>query len=86
MIEVTTRTDRSFGMATLQTLVRPFRPMLVKPGKPTSAGSNQLDVHRSAKRHFRVEERQVEGIWVYDIVPKTTKESKGGAAHKKRIY
>lgn len=88
MIDVATRSDRSFGMATLQTLVRPFRPNLVKPGKPQPAGSNKLTVHRSAKKHCHVEQRQIERIWVYDLVPKSQQRStvKAEPIASKHIY
>jgi hypothetical protein len=76
MITVDTRNDRSFGMTVLQNLVKPFRPMLVKPGKTTPAGSPKLKPHRSAKKKCTVNERFLNETWLYDVIPNAMTKSK----------
>lgn len=88
-MRITARHGRSRSMILLQTLIRPFGTSLVKPGKPTAAGSPRLTPHRSAKKNgCSVQERQVEGIWLYDVVHqggRTDEKSPSGSA-RKRIY
>ncbi|KAH0368834.1 alpha/beta-hydrolase, partial [Aureobasidium melanogenum] len=83
-MEVSTRSDKSTPISLLQTLIKPFRPSLIKPKKEFPAGSPYLDVHKTAKKRCNVTERQVEGIWLYDMKPKTPSSPKEGSMAKKR--
>lgn len=74
-------------MAILQTMVKPVRPRLVKPKKVFPPGSPRLGKsdYKNIILKASVSERQEEGIWIYDVVAKTSAHStKGGV--RKRIY
>ncbi|KEQ99348.1 hypothetical protein AUEXF2481DRAFT_35250 [Aureobasidium subglaciale EXF-2481] len=75
-MEITTRCDKSTPISLLQTIIKPFRPRLIKPKKEFPAGSPYLDVHKAANKRCNVTERQVEGIWLYDMKPKYTSSPK----------
>ncbi|KAI4838614.1 alpha/beta-hydrolase, partial [Aureobasidium sp. EXF-8845] len=83
-MEISTRSDKSTPIALLQTIIKPFRPHLVKPKKEFPAGSPYLDVHKSAKKRCDVTERQVEGIWLFEMQPKTPSLTKGESVGEKR--
>lgn len=88
-IIISTRKGRSPSMLLLQNLIRPFGTSLVKPGKPTAAGSPRLTPHRSAKKNgCTVEDRKVEGIFLYDVVHHGTRAGEKGSSGSatKRIY
>ena len=65
------RSDRSIYSFLLQACLRPFRGWLVEPSKVLPAGSNRIDVDKQVQRTMRVQERQQDGIYVYDMTPKT---------------
>lgn len=76
-IKITRRTDKSLPMKFIHTILRPIRPRLVNPKSVAPEGSQQLTPHRKATRRCHIRERQVHGIWVYDI---TRKDASGGGA------
>lgn len=81
-LTITRRNDRSAYMATIQFLLRPFRPRTVKPSKIFPPESPHLDPPRRITRKCTVEKRKVEDIWLYDI---TSKEG-APADRKRRIF
>lgn len=88
-MRVSVRNERSFSMILLQSAIRPFGTLLVKPGKPTATGSPRLTPHRSAKKNgCTVAEREVEGIFLYDVVHHGTRSGEKGSSGsaRKRIY
>lgn len=70
-------------MSLLQTLIKPIGQKLITPKKEFPAGSVKLTPHKAAKKKCHITERQVEGLWVYDLTSKSsqhqsTRESKTG--------
>lgn len=62
--------------------MKPFRPMAVETDKITGPGSPRLTPHKKASERCEVEERQVEGIWLYDMsfqFPEETTNVGGGS-------
>ncbi|KAK3712134.1 hypothetical protein LTR37_009225 [Vermiconidia calcicola] len=78
------RTNRSIPTFILQHLIKPFNTRLIQPKKGLPGGSNQLEVHRKAKKRCDVQERVVEGIYIYDMLPKHQLAQNGSARKKKR--
>ncbi|KAL8969061.1 MAG: hypothetical protein Q9183_002171 [Haloplaca sp. 2 TL-2023] len=64
----------------LQLPIKPFGTFLGKPGKPLPAGSPRLTPHPTAEASCNISERQVDGIWIYDL------SAHEGARNPKRIY
>ncbi|KAF2768763.1 alpha/beta-hydrolase [Teratosphaeria nubilosa] len=87
-ITVTKRTNRSIRMFLLQHLLKPFHAQLTKPRKEYPAGSPKLEPHKKAYKQCDVTERQVEGIYIYDITARIPKSQAITAekARRKRIY
>lgn len=81
-IHVTKRHDRSTLMMLLQLLIKPFAAQLVSNDTVFPAGSPQLTPHKRATKRCRVQERMVEEIYLYDIVPTVGKEEKKGEKKK----
>ena len=54
-------------MHVLHSLVRPFKPKLVSSGITCPAGSQQLTPHAKARKTCRINERLVDGIYIYDL-------------------
>jgi acetyl esterase/lipase len=65
-IKVTSYDDLSVLYKVLRTVIRPFRPRLVKPGKPLPLGSPKLSPPHAK---CATSERQVEGIFLHDFLP-----------------
>ncbi|KAF2096063.1 alpha/beta-hydrolase [Rhizodiscina lignyota] len=88
-MRTTNRSDRSLYMRILQRVIRPFKevPGLIKPNKTYPAGSPRLKPPGYARK-CNIQERQVEGVYVYDITSASrihdTKPSADSKAH--RIY
>ncbi|KAK5467866.1 hypothetical protein LTS15_000839 [Exophiala xenobiotica] len=74
-IELTTRTDLSFLYKVLRTLIRPFRPRLVKPGKEAPPGSQRLKPLQKFKRGCEILESKREGVWEYTLRHTSTSQS-----------
>jgi len=89
-IKVEKRTDRSAYMWVLQHMLKPFSTSIVTPRKIYPAGSPQLEPHKKAQRLCNIKERQVEGIYIYDITAKDAYRALQGDNHgkirMKRIY
>ncbi|GAB7360620.1 hypothetical protein MBLNU230_g0500t1 [Neophaeotheca triangularis] len=66
-IKITHETRRSIYTFLLHKLLRPFGGKIAKPRTIMPEGSNKLDIPKKAYKHCTVEERRVEGIWVYDV-------------------
>lgn len=73
------RTDRSLLMMILHTVLKPIRPQMVKPRKIVHGGSPRLTPPKSVSQKCHLEERQVDGIWIYDI---TSNASQNGSRHE----
>lgn len=56
-------------MAMLHFFIKPFGTLLVKPGKPLPSGSPRLAPHSTARSRCNIDERQVKGVWIYDLSP-----------------
>lgn len=82
-IKVTFRDDRSVGMATLQFLIKPFRPRAVTPGKVMPGPSMKLKPHFFATGRCHYTERVLNGVYVYDLQGKKPTPSD---FPKRRIY
>jgi len=54
--------------------IKPFAQRLIKPGDPEPAGSPALDVDKNVYEHCNVNERVVEGIRLYDIIPRSSEQ------------
>ncbi|KAK5164535.1 uncharacterized protein LTR77_009741 [Saxophila tyrrhenica] len=82
------RTNRSIPTFLLHHLIRPFGAKLISPGKTFPAGSPRLTAHNTAKRRCHIQERVVEGMYLYDLRPKKSANSDRGRneKRKKRIY
>ncbi|KAJ3540226.1 hypothetical protein NM208_g5154 [Fusarium decemcellulare] len=64
------RNERYFTTRVLQTILKPFKPALVKAGKLSSSDPTRLDAPKAARKRCDVAERKVAGLWVYDLVSK----------------
>ena len=74
-IKITHQEERSIMTVALQKIIAPLRPHVAKPGKAMPKGSNQLDIPSKIQKDCDVKERQVEGIWVYDITSQSNAKS-----------
>ena len=70
-LTVTQLNGRSIPTTILQTVVRPFRPRLVKPGKPTPPGSQPLQPPKSASSKCDIKEYQVKNNYLNSFTPKS---------------
>ncbi|KAF3019272.1 hypothetical protein E8E14_006392 [Neopestalotiopsis sp. 37M] len=71
-VAVQTETDLSLLYRVLRTVIKPFRPRLVKPSKKSHPdGSPRLLNRPRSKRKFNIRERRHpdSGIWLYDYEP-----------------
>ncbi|KAK6218841.1 hypothetical protein QIS74_06050 [Colletotrichum tabaci] len=79
---------RSIRMRLLQIAIKPFRPMLVSPRKPPPK-ADRLTVPKKIERHYRVTERKVDGIWVYDMTQNSqhpTRDPSPEHCHRRILY
>ncbi|KAK0386450.1 hypothetical protein NLU13_6286 [Sarocladium strictum] len=67
-LTISRRTDNSRGMRSLQHLLKPLRPHLAKPRKIQPAGSQKLSPPEKVSKKCHVTEKQVDGIWLYELV------------------
>ena len=80
-IKVTKRTNRTLYMSLIHHLIKPFGSLLIKQSQQHHPpGSPQLDVPKSVKKVCEIQERQVENIYLYDLIPKQH------ASRSKRLY
>ncbi|KAI8654046.1 Abhydrolase-3 domain-containing protein [Fusarium sp. Ph1] len=86
-ITVYERSERYLMTRVLQAVIKPFRPALVKVGKIATEDSTRINAPKAALKRCDVEERQVEGLWVYDLTAKSTGKSTGKAreGYRRRI-
>ena len=68
------RSDKSLYMSILQHVIRPLKniPGLIKPAKTYPGESLQLKIPKSA-RQCHIQERQVEGVYIYDLTSASTR-------------
>jgi acetyl esterase/lipase len=93
-IQVTHRTDKSLLMHILQLIVKPIASQLLKQKEPLPAGSPQLTVPKSRRKHCNITEHKEQDIHIYDISAKhhtttspAARTSSTEKTHpKKRIY
>lgn len=84
-LTISRRTDNSRGMRSLQHVLKPLRPHLAKPRKIAPAGSQKLSPPDKVSKQCRITEKQVDGIWLYELVSlDQTKTTKQGPL--RRIY
>ena len=69
------KTNRSIPAAFLHTLIKPFRPRIIKPGKPLPGGSQKLEVPSSIQADYEVTESSIEDVWTYSVSPKRRDEN-----------
>ena len=84
-LTISRRSDNSLGMRSLQHFLKPLRPHLAKPRKTIPAGSQKLTPPDKVSKQCRVTERQVDGIWLYELVSLEQKKTVGGQPVR-RIY
>lgn len=83
-IIITRRHGRSIRMLLMQKFVKPFNSLLVKPPKKVfPAGSPRIECHKKAAKTIECSEREVEGIYLYDLTPKDRRDEK---RKNKRLY
>lgn len=70
VLEIIERRDKTFAMKALQTAIKPVGTKLVAPKKEFPAGSPQLNPHGKAQNRCHVHEREVEGVFIYDMTPR----------------
>ncbi|KAL0567452.1 hypothetical protein V5O48_014539 [Marasmius crinis-equi] len=89
-IILTQHSERSWRSTLLQSVLRPIKHHVFKPGKPHDGDSLQLKPHKSCEKTCIVTERQVDGIFVYDIVSRQPNEKAGVSEEngegRRRIY
>lgn len=85
-IHVTKRTDRTLITHIAHSTLRIISPVLTKPPKPFPPGSPQLIVPRGVNKSCHVHERQVEFIWIYDLISKRQSSKTISDGHARRIY
>lgn len=76
-------------MFTLEHIIKPFNTRIIKPRKVFPPCSNQLYPHRKAANQCEISERNVEDIYIYEIIPKlgtTPTSTEKIKLRKKRIY
>ncbi|KAF5023281.1 hypothetical protein F66182_4662 [Fusarium sp. NRRL 66182] len=78
------RSGQSLPTKVLQNLIKPLRPKLVEIGKVSSDDPTRIKPSRGARKRAHVDERNVEGIWTYDLTPKS--ESDEPKQYRQRIF
>jgi acetyl esterase/lipase len=75
-------------MFLLHHIIKPIRSKLITPKKVFPAGSQKLEPHKKARRKCDVQERVVEDMYLYDLVPRraAAPSEKRDTSKKKRIY
>lgn len=71
---ITRRTEKSTLTKLLHVILRPLKPRLVLPKLHHHSGSQKLEPPKKVSRRCHVNERQIDGIWVYDITSKTAED------------
>ncbi|KAL2673931.1 hypothetical protein Neosp_012376 [[Neocosmospora] mangrovei] len=86
-ITVYERNERYLMTRVVQAVIKPFRPALVKAGKIATEDSTRINAPKAALKRCNVEERQIEGLWVYDLTAKPTGKDTGKAreGYRRRI-
>ncbi|KAH0429861.1 hypothetical protein CcaCcLH18_08143 [Colletotrichum camelliae] len=87
-LNVTERNERYFLTRVVQAVLKPLKPRLMKP-KKGSDEKTRLTATKRAQRYCDITENEVEGVWTYDITPKTSAERKEGAGagyHRRILY
>lgn len=86
-IKVTYRGDRSIPMFMVQSFIRPFNTFIAKSRHVRPPGSQKLEGSSAARKKLNIEERVVEEMYLYDLVPKSTSQSNTeGRLRKKRLF
>jgi acetyl esterase/lipase len=88
-IEIDHRTNRSIPTFILHNLIKPFRAKLTSFGNPLPAGSQQLKPYSKARRKCDIQEREVEDIYIYDLISKKIQPqffTANAKKRRKRIY
>ncbi|PSN75377.1 alpha/beta-hydrolase [Corynespora cassiicola Philippines] len=81
-IRITHRSERSLYTQLIHLICRPLRNILGRPKEQHPEGSIKLKPHKIILRTCTVSERNVCGIYIYDIFPRRTPKDEA----KKRIY
>ncbi|KAF2717502.1 alpha/beta-hydrolase [Polychaeton citri CBS 116435] len=77
-LHVTERTERSLMMHIMQLIIKPINGHVIKPRKIFPPGSPQLTPPKKVHKRCDVQERQVDDMWIYDIVAKRVYYFAGG--------
>jgi acetyl esterase/lipase len=77
--------QRSLPMAALHLLLRPLRPRIVLVRKHRTGESQKLQPNSYARKRCEVNERCVDGIWVYDLRAKQDFTDKSTARQESRM-
>ncbi|KAF7561814.1 hypothetical protein G7046_g2330 [Stylonectria norvegica] len=65
------RTERSLLTQLIQTILRPWKPLIAKAGKIHPAGSPRLTTPSKVSKRCDVREREMNGIWIYEVKAKS---------------
>ncbi|RBQ98259.1 hypothetical protein FVER53590_10697 [Fusarium verticillioides] len=76
------RSGRSWPTKILHNVIQPIKPKLVEIGKVSSADPTRCKPSRGARKRCNVRENKVEGIWTYDMTPKTSDGEKRSYARR----
>ncbi|KAJ4317333.1 hypothetical protein N0V84_007390 [Fusarium piperis] len=86
-ITVYQRSERYPMTRLLQTVIKPFRPALVKAGKIATEDSTRINAPKATLKRCHVDERRVKDLWVYDLTAKSTAKNTGKSreGYRRRI-
>lgn len=85
-MDIQTRHERSLVCLILQTLIRPFKPLLTAPTKIFPPESQKLTPLKAFLKIVQVDERQVDNIYVYDISARRSNAAADSAKTALRLY
>lgn len=84
-LSVTRRTDKSVPTSIMHLMLRPIRPRLVKPRRVISVASPRLTPPKKASRWCHVTDRDVDGVWVYDLTLRADRAEPDGGGPPRRV-
>lgn len=61
------RTARSIPAATVQGILKPVGPLILKAGNPQPPGSPRITPPTKADKKCTIEESQIDGVWMYTL-------------------
>ncbi|KAJ4127938.1 hypothetical protein NW768_008221 [Fusarium equiseti] len=80
------REGRSWPSKLVQTFIKPVKPKLVEVGQVSSSDPTRCKPSRGARKRCDVEERLVEGVWTYDLKPKSSEDGPAKGYARRILY